>query len=108
MKKVFITFQSSVMGFPGVCAQLLSHVPLIATPGTVAHQPPLSMEFSMQEHWSELPFPSLGFFLTQGWIPSLLHLQVDFLLLSHQGSPRAGIASHQCYPQYKQPYKHTI
>ena len=51
MKKVFITFQSSVMGFPGVCAQLLSHVPLIATPGTVAHQPPLSMEFSMQEHW---------------------------------------------------------
>ena len=25
----------------------------------VTHQVPLSMEFSRQEHWSELPFPSL-------------------------------------------------
>ena len=31
------------------------------TPWTVAHQaPPLSMGFSRQEYWSELPFPSLG------------------------------------------------
>ena len=30
-----------------------------ATPWTVAHQAPLSMEFSWQEHWSGLPFPSL-------------------------------------------------
>ena len=29
-----------------------------STPWTVAHQPPLSMRFSMQEHWSGLPFPS--------------------------------------------------
>ena len=28
--------------------------------GTVAHQGPLSMEFSRQEYWSGLPFPSLG------------------------------------------------
>jgi len=27
---------------------------------TVAHQAPLSMAFSRQEHWSGLPFPSLG------------------------------------------------
>ena len=27
---------------------------------TVAHQAPLSMEFSRQEYWSELPFPSPG------------------------------------------------
>ena len=26
----------------------------------VAHQAPLSMGFPRQEHWSELPFPSLG------------------------------------------------
>ena len=26
----------------------------------VVHQPPLSMEFSMQEYWSGLPFPSPG------------------------------------------------
>ena len=32
-----------------VCAQLFSHVQLIATPQTVACQDPLSMEFSRQE-----------------------------------------------------------
>ena len=36
----------------------LSHVWLFATPWTVAHQAPPSMEFSRQEYWSELPFPS--------------------------------------------------
>ena len=30
------------------------------TPWTVAHQAPLSMEFSRQEHWSGLPFPTPG------------------------------------------------
>ena len=40
--------------------QLLSCVRLFATPWTVAHQPPLSMEFSRQEYWNELPFPSPG------------------------------------------------
>ena len=29
-----------------------------ATPGTVAHQAPLSVRFSRQEYWSGLPFPS--------------------------------------------------
>ena len=31
-----------------------------ATPWTAACQAPLSMGFSRQEYWSELPFPSLG------------------------------------------------
>ena len=35
-----------------------SHVQFFATPQTVACQAPLSMEFSRQEYWSELPFPS--------------------------------------------------
>ena len=30
------------------------------TPWTVAHQAPLSMEFSRQEYWSGLPFPIPG------------------------------------------------
>jgi len=30
------------------------------TPWTVAHQAPLSMEFSRQEYWSGLLFPSPG------------------------------------------------
>ena len=36
----------------------LSHVQLFATPWTVAYQAPQSMEFSRQEYWSGLPFPS--------------------------------------------------
>ena len=40
---------------------LLSHfscVRLCVTPQTAAHQAPLSLGFSRQEHWSGLPFPS--------------------------------------------------
>ena len=36
-----------------------SRVWLCATPKTAAHQAPLSLGFSRQEHWSGLPFPSL-------------------------------------------------
>ena len=42
---------------------LLSHfsrVRLCATPQTAAHQAPLSLGFSRQEHWSGLPLPSPG------------------------------------------------
>ena len=35
-----------------------SRVRLCATPKTAAHQAPLSLGFSRQEHWSALPFPS--------------------------------------------------
>ena len=37
---------------------MLNHVQLFATPQTAAHQVSPSMEFSRQEHWSGLPFPS--------------------------------------------------
>ena len=43
-----------------MCAQPLSHVQLFETSGTVAHPVPLSMGFSRQEHWGELPFPPPG------------------------------------------------
>ena len=43
-----------------VKVKLLSHVQLFATPWTVAHQSPLSMEFSRQEYSSRLPFPTPG------------------------------------------------
>ena len=39
-------------------AQSLSHAQLFVTPWNVAHQVPLSMEFSKQEYQSGLPFPS--------------------------------------------------
>jgi len=35
-------------------------------PWTVVHQAPLSMEFSRQEYWSGLPFPSPGDLPNQG------------------------------------------
>ena len=37
-----------------------SRVQLFAIPWIVAYQAPLSMGFSRQEYWSELPFPSPG------------------------------------------------
>ena len=40
--------------------QLISHVLLFATPWTTVHQAPLSMEFSRQEYWNGLPFPTAG------------------------------------------------
>ena len=36
----------------------LSHVRLLVTPWTAAHQAPLSMGFARQEYWSGLPLPS--------------------------------------------------
>ena len=41
-------------------AQSFSHDQLFATPQTVASQAPLSMEFSRQEYWSEVPFSTPG------------------------------------------------
>ena len=43
-----------------VRAQLLSHVPLFATPWTTAHQVPLSTKFFRHEYWSGLSLPPLG------------------------------------------------
>ena len=39
---------------------LFSRVRLFVIPGTIAHQAPLSKEFSRQEYWRGLPFPSPG------------------------------------------------
>ena len=55
---------------------LLSHfsrVRLCATPWTAAYQASPSMGFSRQAHWSGLPCPPQGIFLTQGSNLCLLH-----------------------------------
>ena len=57
----------------------LSRVRLFVTPWTVAHQAPLSMEFSRQEYWSELPFPSPGDLPDPGIKPMSPALQADAL-----------------------------
>ena len=43
-----------------VCVCMLSHAQLSVTLWIVAHQAPLSMEFSRQEYWSGLPFAAPG------------------------------------------------
>ena len=53
-------------------ARTLSHVQLVVTPWTVAHQAPLSMGFPRQDSWSGLPFPIPGDHLNQGLNPKLL------------------------------------
>ena len=67
---------------------VLSRVQVFVTPGTVAHEPPLSMGFSRQEYWSWLPFPLPGDLPDPGMAPRSPAFQGDCLLLSHWGSPR--------------------
>ena len=64
------------------CVQSLSCVRLSVTPWTVAHRAPLSMEFSRQEYWSELPFPPPGDLPDPGMelmSPVCQHWQADSL-----------------------------
>ena len=61
--------------------------PILETPWTVTHQAPLSMGFPRQEYWSGLPFPSPGHLPGPEIKLRSPALQVDPLLLSHQGSP---------------------
>ena len=46
---------------------------------TVTHQAPLSMEFSGQEYWSELPFPPPGHLPDPGIEPGSPALKADSL-----------------------------
>ena len=57
----------------------------LATLWIVAHQAPLSVEFSRQEYWSGLPFPSSGELPNPGIEPASPAWQADYLLLSHLG-----------------------
>ena len=47
---------------------MFSHVQLFVTLWTLARQSALSMEFSRQENWSGLPFPTLGLILYENAI----------------------------------------
>ena len=49
------------------------------TSWTVAYQAPLSMAFSRQEYWGELPFPSAGDLPNPEIEPGSPALQADFL-----------------------------
>ena len=65
----------------------LSRVRLFAPPWTVAHQAPPSMEFSRQEYWGGLPFPSPGNLPGPGIEPGSPALWADALVSLPPGSP---------------------
>ena len=84
------SFLSNEILYVVLCVCMLSHfscVRLFATLWTAACQAPLSTAFSRQEHWSGLPCPPPGDLPNPGVEPRSPALQVDFLLLSHWGSP---------------------
>ena len=71
----------------GVCV-FLSHVQLFAIPWTVAHQALLSMEFTRQEYWSGLPFPSPGSSWPRDRTQVFLYCKQMLYHLTYYGSPR--------------------
>ena len=64
-----------------------SHVQIFVTPRTVAHQAPLSLGFSRQEHWSGLPFPSPGDLPDPGIEPWSPAFQANALTSEPPGKP---------------------
>ena len=60
--------------YEGMHAKSLQSCPTLRAPWTVACQAPLSMGFSKQEYWSELPCPPSGVFPTLRLNPRLLCL----------------------------------
>ena len=70
--------------------KLLNHVQLFVTPWTVAYQAPQSMQFSRQEYWSGLPFPSPGDLPNPGMEPWPPALQAAALPSEPPGKPQDG------------------
>ena len=59
----------------------------LCDPMDLAHQAPPSMEFSRQEYWSGLPFPSPGDLPDPGIEPGSPTFWADALLSEPPGSP---------------------
>ena len=59
--------------------KLFSRVRIFVIPWTVAHQAPLSVEFSRQEYWTRLPFPSPRYLPNPGIKPRSPALRADAL-----------------------------
>ena len=89
MTAVFSTFQCGLLSLCGCYlisvviggkwreVKSLRRVRLFATPWTVAYKSPLSTEFSRQEYWSGLLFPSPGDLPDPGIEPMSPALQAD-------------------------------
>ena len=87
-------------GSPRILEWMLSHfngVQLSATLWTSAHQAPLSMEFSRQEYWSGLPFPSLVIKYEVSEMKSLscVQLFVTPWTVAYQAPPSMGFSKQE-------------
>ena len=63
------------------------------TPWTVARQAPLSMRFTRQEYWCELPIPSPGDLPDPGMEPRSPALAGGFFTTESPGKPSEGVNS---------------
>ena len=64
-----------------------SVMPDFMNPWTIARQAPLSIEFSRQEYWRRLPFPSVRDLPNPGIEPDSSALQTDSLPSEPPGKP---------------------
>ena len=79
IKRVLTFIYMNVMKNEKWTWRSFNRVWLFVTPWTVAHQAPLSVEFSRPEHWSGLPFPFPGDLPNPVIKPRSLTLQADSL-----------------------------
>ena len=84
------------------------------TPWAVAYQAPTSIEFSRQEYWSGLPFPSPRDLPNPGIEPRFPALQTDTLTSKPPGKPKDNgdllqkIPCMHCYTQCPQPCRRPL
>ena len=83
--------QGNTSLFSGVGLVLFSHVWFFVTPWTVAPQAPPSMDFSRQEYWSGLPFPSPGYLPDPGIEPVSPALAGEFFTTKPPGQSGMGL-----------------
>ena len=88
----FVFYKQFIYRKKGNKVKLLSCVRFFATPWTVAYQAPLSMEFSRQEYWSGLLFPSPGDLPNSGIEPRSSTLRADFLTTESPWKSRRSLA----------------
>ena len=91
----FIFLVSPQIHYSDRCVYVLSRVQLFTTPWAVPHQAPLSMEFSRQEYWIELPFLTPGDLPDLGIEPESLVLAGGFFVTAPPGKPSGCIVDPQ-------------
>ena len=70
--------------------------PTLCDPMDIARLAPLSMQFSRQEYWSGLPFPSLGDLPDPGFEPRSPALKADSSWVTGEAHPEFGSSQVLC------------